>query len=173
MQQSGIPAVSLLLSFGANPNVTDRLGITPLMNAASSNAQKYTAMLIEAKADLDLQDSQGATALMHAVQAGSYEIVSLLLAAGADRTIRSDRRLTALELAARLGPRRGDGICQLLKAPLPTSLDKSELPTATNSKIGQGEIVPGVGDQGVPSQLPLGCTPGEVRSESAQQLPFR
>lgn len=134
MQQSGIPAVELLLEYGANPNVTDRSGVTPLMNAAGSGAQKYTAMLIEAKAELDLQDSAGATALMHAVKAASYEVVSLLLAAGADRTIRNDRRHTALDLAVQLGPRRGDDVCKLLKAPPGTLLDKSQLPNATDPK---------------------------------------
>lgn len=172
MQQGGIPAVELLLEFGANPNVTDRSGVTPLMNAAGSGAQKYTAMLIEAKAELDLQDSSGATALMHAVQAASYEVVSLLLVAGADKTIRNDRGRTALDLALQLGPRRGDNICQLLKAAPRTSLDKSQLPNATNPGNSERGIVPGVGDKRMPSQLPLGCTPGEVRSESAQKLPF-
>ena len=165
MKQGGIPAVELLLDFGANPNVTDQSGVTPLMMAAGSSAQKYTAMLIEAKAELDLQDHVGATALMHAVKAASYEVVSLLLAAGADRTIRNDRRLTALDLAVRLGPRRAENICQLLKAP--------QLPNATNPKNGETETVPGLGDKGMPSQLQLGGTPGESRSESAQKLPFR
>lgn len=173
MQQGGIPAVKLLLEFGANPNVTDQSGITPLMIAASSSAQKYTAMLIEAKAELDLQDSMGATALMHAVNAVSYEVVSLLLAAGADKTIRNDREHTALDLAVQLGPRRGDNISQLLKAPPRTLLDKAQLPNATNPKNSERGIVPGVGDKGMPSQLPLGRTPGELRSESARKLPFR
>lgn len=173
MQQGGIPAVKLLLDFGANPNVTDRSGITPLMHAASSGAEKYTAMLIEAKAELDLQDCMGATALMHAVNAANYEVVSLLLAAGADQTIRNDRQVTALDLAVRLGPRRGENICQLLKAPPRTSLDKSQLPNATNPNDSDREIAPGVGDKGMPSQLPLGSTPGELRSESAQKLPLR
>ena len=173
MEQGGIPAVELLLEFGANPNETDGSGVTPLMKAAGSGAQKYTAMLIEAKAELDLQDHVGATALMHAVKAASYEVVSLLLAAGADITIRNDRQRTALDLAVQLGPRRGDNICQLLKAPPRTSLDKSQLPNAANPKNGDGGIVPGLGDKGTPSQLQLGCTPGESRSESAQTLPFR
>ena len=166
-------AVKILLEFGANPNVTGLSGVTPLMTAASSGAEKYTAMLIEAKAELDLQDDMGATALMHAVLAVSYEVVSLLLAAGADKTIRNDRRHTALDLAVQLGTRRGDNISQLLKAPPRTSLDKSQLPNVTNPKNGERGIVPGVGDKGMPSQLPLGCTPGELRSESAQNLPFR
>lgn len=174
MQQGGIPAVELLLKFGANPNVTDRSGVTPLMIAASSGAQKYTAMLIEAKAELNLQDSKGATALMHAVLAASYEVVSLLLAAGADQKIRSDRGHAALDMAVQLGPRRGDNICQLLKAPPPTSLDQSQLPNATNPTTSERGIVPGVGgDKGMPSQLPLGRTPSESRLESAQKLPFR
>ena len=206
LEQGGIPAVELLLEFGANPNVTDGYGVTPLMIAAGSGVQKYTAMLIEAKAELDLQDSTGDTALMHAVKAVSYEavslllaagaeldlqdstgatalmyavlavsyeVVSLLLAAGADKTIRSDRGDTALHWAIRLGPRRGDNISQLLKAPPRTSLDKSQLPNATNPKNSERGIVPGVGDKGMPSQLPLGRTPGELRSESARKLPFR
>ena len=173
MEQGGIPAVELLLKFGANPNVTGRSGVTPLMKAAGSGAQKYTAMLIEAKAELDLQDDMGATALMHAVLAASYEVVSLLLAAGADKTIRNDRKNTALDLAVSLGPRRGDNICQLLKAPPQTSLDKPQLTNAMDAKSGERGIVPGVGDKGMPSQLQLGCTPGESRSESAQKLPFR
>ena len=173
MQQGGIPAVKLLLEFGANPNVTNQLGVTPLMHAAGSGAEIYTAMLIEAKAELNLQDCKGDTALMHAVHAASCEVVSLLLAAGADQTIRNDRRLTALDLAVRLGPRRGENICQLLKAPPRPSLDKSQLPNATNPKNRERGIVPGVGDKGMPSQLPLGCTPGELRSESAHNLPLR
>jgi ankyrin repeat protein len=91
--------IRLLLANGANPNIQDSLGRTPLMKAIGSGATRYPATgyidttrstqyidnvraLIEGGADVSLKDQAGATALTFARTYGHPEMVALLLKAG-------------------------------------------------------------------------------------------
>lgn len=94
--------VSLLLSYGANPNARAHpSGWTPLHDAAYSNSTESVELLIDAGATVDARANSGATPLCFAAQEDSAQSAELLLRRGA-------------ELSARCagGPVRDDGSLQ-------------------------------------------------------------
>lgn len=72
-----------LLSHGANVNMADFQGWTPLMNAASCGRDAVIEALIGAGAAVDAVNTAGWTALSRAAARGHATSVQLLLAAGA------------------------------------------------------------------------------------------
>lgn len=74
----------VLLSNGADPNVRDPRGATPLLVAVDAGASEVVAALIARRANVDLGNSAGETPLIHAVQLRNLELVRTLLAAGAN-----------------------------------------------------------------------------------------
>jgi len=94
--------VSLLLSYGANPNARAHpSGWTPLHDAAYSNSKEAVQLLIDAGANVDARANSGATPLCFAAQEDASKAAELLLQRGA-------------ELGARCagGPLRGEGEMQ-------------------------------------------------------------
>ncbi|MBI5580109.1 MAG: ankyrin repeat domain-containing protein [Deltaproteobacteria bacterium] len=91
--------VRLLLDAGANPDIANLLGITPLMYGAPYRNSKICQILIEYGANLDLTDVYGMTALMVATLSGHEGIVQKLIKAGADITIKDRKGRTALDIA--------------------------------------------------------------------------
>lgn len=73
-----------LLKAGADPNIANHSGMTPLMWAAAHGSRLCAGLLAAAGAEADARDHQGVTALMRAAAAGCEMTVELLLAAGAD-----------------------------------------------------------------------------------------
>ncbi|MEI5906994.1 ankyrin repeat domain-containing protein [Bacillus spongiae] len=71
--------VELLLSSGADPNVIDEFGMTPLMYSIyfPSNIE-LVEMLLNAGADVQVVDNDGFTALDYATEYGSERLVNLL-----------------------------------------------------------------------------------------------
>lgn len=88
--------VMLLLERGADPNYTNRLGRTPLHNAAANGYPEMARLLLNHGAMVDLQDVDGYTPLSRAARvswtyrrkpeqvASHIEVVRLLLEWGAD-----------------------------------------------------------------------------------------
>ena len=76
--------IDFMLAKGANPNLRDKQGNTPLMVAAQLGFPEGEAKLIEWKADVNLPNAQGETPLIAAVQRRDIVSVRLLLAAGAN-----------------------------------------------------------------------------------------
>jgi ankyrin repeat protein len=93
----------LILQAGANPNVHDGEGITPLMIAALLGNTETIPVLIEAKADLKARDLKEQTALMGAANSGHYEAARLLLDAGAEVDALGELNATPLMYAAQHG----------------------------------------------------------------------
>ncbi|RMF10289.1 MAG: ankyrin repeat domain-containing protein [Alphaproteobacteria bacterium] len=77
-------SVAVLLYYGADPNMGDRLGETALMKAARTGKSEIVDLLIEAGADLHLGDNTGLTALDYAKRARKRQIVKQLEEAGAE-----------------------------------------------------------------------------------------
>lgn len=97
--------VRLLLDGGANPNVRNEAGATPLMWAV--NDLEKTQLLLDRGADVNARSEDSRTALLIAAgQFGTREVVKLLLDRGADIKAKSPGLggdLTPLTEAARLG----------------------------------------------------------------------
>jgi ankyrin repeat protein len=84
--------VSLLIQNGAEINLADSTGASPLCTAASKGALGVVSTLMEAagaEIRIDAQDTDGCTALHHAALHGHREVADVLLAGGADGSILS------------------------------------------------------------------------------------
>ncbi|TPG20581.1 ankyrin repeat domain-containing protein [Sphingomonas koreensis] len=75
---------TFLLQHGADPNIRDRSGATPLIVAVNQNQEACLQILIDGKADVNLANDRGETPLILAVQLRNLPIVRDLLKAGAD-----------------------------------------------------------------------------------------
>ena len=73
-----------LLGKGANPNLRDGNGDTPMMTALLANFVEGVDTLLKSKANVNLANNKGETPLIRAVQLRNLDAVRLLLAAGAD-----------------------------------------------------------------------------------------
>lgn len=95
--------VRSLIEEGANVNVTDALGRTPLHMTAFYGRPKTAALLIASGANVNAKDRVGMTPLHAAVLAGGAQEVELLLDKKADINAQSEIGLTPLHLAAATG----------------------------------------------------------------------
>jgi uncharacterized protein len=73
-----------LLAKGANPNLSDKKGVTPLMLAVQLGWADGASTLLKQKAQIDATNRSGETALIRAVQLRNAEMVRLLMKAGAN-----------------------------------------------------------------------------------------
>jgi ankyrin repeat protein/Zn finger protein HypA/HybF involved in hydrogenase expression len=98
-----------LLSHGADPNLANADGVTPLSLAVRASAfddrwrpgyRELVETLIAGGAKVDARDVGGHTPLMEAVFVGNVEAASMLLDAGADLEQRNAAGATALLLAS-------------------------------------------------------------------------
>ncbi|WP_299196631.1 ankyrin repeat domain-containing protein [uncultured Erythrobacter sp.] len=76
--------VRFLLQRGANPNIRDNAGLTPLQLATRLGFVEGVEELLKKGAQVTVADSQGETPLMSAVHQRNVELVRRLLAEGAD-----------------------------------------------------------------------------------------
>jgi ankyrin repeat protein len=76
--------VGYLLKKGADPNVGDAQGYTPLMIASSIGFDEAVSWMLQLGANADVANRRGETALIIAVQQRQPRIVELLLKAGAN-----------------------------------------------------------------------------------------
>ena len=76
--------LSFLLQKGANPNIRDKKGITPLIMATQLRFIEGVKVLLAKNARVDETNNQGETALIRAVQLRDSELVRVLLLKGAD-----------------------------------------------------------------------------------------
>ncbi len=76
--------LNFMLAKGANPNLRDKAGDTPLMEAAQIGFVEGARQLLAARASVDLANAGRETPLIRASQRGDVAMVRLLLAAGAN-----------------------------------------------------------------------------------------
>ena len=79
-----VSQLSKLLKKGANPDIPNTEGYTPLMMAARTSHLELAQLLIEAGADLNIRNKYGETAIMLASYHGQTEMVRQLYVKGAE-----------------------------------------------------------------------------------------
>lgn len=84
VQRSDILWVRFLLQKGADPNIRNKKGATPLQLATALGFTEGVAALIKDGAGVDVADQTGETPLITAVHARNLALVRLLLEKGAD-----------------------------------------------------------------------------------------
>lgn len=97
-----VGAVDFLLKHGANPNLEDFNGSTPLLSALRDDETHLGVLriLLRAGADPNLRSSSGFwTPLISAADFGQTESIKCLLSAGADVRATNSQGLTALHFA--------------------------------------------------------------------------
>jgi uncharacterized protein len=92
-----------LIDQGANVNVEQSDGTTPLMWAAHRDDRVLIDRLLKAHADVRLMNAYGATALSQAAEFADVAVIKQLLAAGADPDSPNGAGETALMIVAREG----------------------------------------------------------------------
>ncbi|XP_066906616.1 ankyrin repeat and SOCS box protein 2 isoform X2 [Halyomorpha halys] len=88
--------VTLLLESGANVNIADANGATPLLRAVNNNDIITAKFLIEKKADVNAITKLGYIPLHKAVRNGNHEMVKLLLDSGSMVFKETDQGITPL-----------------------------------------------------------------------------
>lgn len=110
---SRIPAVlKVLLEHGADVNVRNKFGETPLLRSLQYGHEPLARLLIEHGADVNATTEEGETALMVAVKRKNEGLVRLLIDSGANVDAQDTFGNTALSIAAEL--KEGQGIVQIL-----------------------------------------------------------
>src|SRR5688572_23979500 len=86
-----LDVVRLLLDAGADPNIADHIGITPLMGVCYEDRAAAAELLLERGGDVHARSAERTTPLMFAAMYGCREIAELYLAHGADRWATNER----------------------------------------------------------------------------------
>lgn len=99
-----VPWLSLLIGKGADPNISDNRGSTPLMIAVTLGFNEGVELLLAGNARVDEPNATGETPLIAAVHRRDIAVMRMLLKAGAnpDRADSSGR--SARDYAALDGP---------------------------------------------------------------------
>jgi ankyrin repeat protein len=102
MATSNVTTARFLLSKGANPNVADRNGATPLHVAAycADKTDVLGLILEKEQVDINRRDKNGQTVLHYAIRGKRVKNVGYLLENGADPAIRDENGDTPVHLAA-------------------------------------------------------------------------
>jgi ankyrin repeat protein len=91
--------VELLLNAGANLNIQDHMGTTPLGVAALWGQVDIIKLLIAHRVNVDIREADGSTPLINAAQNGDLQVVKVLLEAGAEINAIDVENKTALDYA--------------------------------------------------------------------------
>ncbi|CAN0005189.1 unnamed protein product [Bubo scandiacus] len=98
-EENILKTVELLLSRNADPNLTCRRQMTPLMHAARKGYPQVVALLVAHGSHINAQDENGYSALIWAAQHGHKSVIFKLLELGADKNLQTKDEKTAAELA--------------------------------------------------------------------------
>jgi ankyrin repeat protein len=109
-----LKSVRALLDLGADPNIADFEGDTPLKTAVVADSDESVRLLLRAGASVNQANSIGITPLMEAAELGRIDILEILLRWGADTTLMSNKGKTAQTFAREAGKDRAARI--LLRA---------------------------------------------------------
>lgn len=103
VQRRDLTWLRFLLGKGANPNIRDNKGVTPLVLAAQIGFLDGVQALIDKGAKVDIPNSTGETPLISAVHRHDIPMMRVLLRAGADPDRADSSGRTARDYAEREG----------------------------------------------------------------------
>lgn len=95
VQKGDLNAMKYLLKKGANPNIQDNDGMTPLHYAVLDSKTEMVQILMQKNANPNIQNNEGATPFHYACKlytAENSEILRIFLLNGADPNIRIKKR---------------------------------------------------------------------------------
>lgn len=141
--------VSLLLKFGANPNVADKDGYTPLIWMIKFAEQAAVANLLKHGADVNMADKQQRTALHWAALSELPSMMQLLLSVRCNINALDKEKKTPLILAIQHG--HVEAVKLLLKNNADTSKADEKNFTALSYGINHPQIGPLLMQKGVNS----------------------
>ena len=95
-----VKSVKKLLKEGADPNVRDEKGRTPLHHAVKDGRLDIVKLLVESGADVNAPDNYGLTPLHYAVDYGYEKLIEFLLRHGADPNAKDNGGYTPLHISA-------------------------------------------------------------------------
>ncbi|WP_379548113.1 ankyrin repeat domain-containing protein [Qipengyuania sp. DSG2-2] len=98
--------IKFLTDRGANPNIADAKGVTPLMISANLGHIDGVEALLDAGARVDVASSAGETPLMGAVHRRDIALVRLLLEKGADPDRNDNSGRSARDYVELMGSKR-------------------------------------------------------------------
>jgi len=135
-----VPAMKLLISYGANPNIATTAGDTPLIAAAGFGlepqvtnfapdqrlaAVKY--LVEECGADVNVKDNQGYTPLHGAALTANHDLISYLVAKGADVKARAKNVFGGVgESDKEVQGEVGDTVADMANGPKPHNMQFPE-----------------------------------------------
>lgn len=95
--------INLLLHHGADPNITDQTGTTPLHLASELGSVSLIEFLLEEGANVNVIDDEGETALFYALRGQRDAAVRKLVEYGIDVTTRNSDGESALDFCISIG----------------------------------------------------------------------
>lgn len=93
----------ILIESGADPNIKDDFGFTPVLSACNVGNSKLLQVLIDAGASVNVRDPNGDTPIITAAMQGSTKCVEILIKHSCDLNLTGTFSNTALVESARYG----------------------------------------------------------------------
>ena len=142
-----LPIVKLLIKSGADTDLADSAGLTPMHIATSCDNPGIVKLLIKSGADKDLPDRSGHTPMHNAAfpifpSRTNLGILRLLIKSGARKDMSDKFGSTPLHLAVEYG--HVEAVAELLKAGASMNtigMLRGETPLATAVRLGHSRIV--------------------------------
>lgn len=163
---SGFDAARLLLAHGADPNMQDNYGCTPLHVACFRGHKNLVLLLLSTGADVRARDILNEEPIDKAVRSGHTEIQELLRQRGASARLAPMAPLPApTALRMLLVGHSGVGKTSFMRRFLTNSIDDKERPS-----VGVTTVTKNVAVDGLPYELTLLDAAGQARYRSVVPL---
>ena len=139
--KNDLAQTKVLLKSGANPNVTNRYGVTPLWLACQNGNEIIVETLLAAGAEPNARQRSGETVLMRAARTGDIQSVKALLERGAEVNAKEKRGQTAVMWAAAEGHAAVVDLLIKAGADFQTPLDSGFTPLFFAIREGRADVV--------------------------------